>query len=139
MAFAAVLLSTVSCRSSRSVEVTGCDSMRIESVREMRAVAVVSDTILARMTLSADTVEVTDRKGRRVLMTGVSLRRDLSRQRVSAVSVAGRDTISTTSSRSMVARGNEDKGVAAPSPRRWLWPLCIAGLLVAVTTMLRRR
>lgn len=32
LTFAAILLSIVSCRSSRSVEVTGRDSMRIEAV-----------------------------------------------------------------------------------------------------------
>lgn len=136
LAFAVILLSMASCRSSRSVEVTGSDSVRVEVVREVRVVSAVSDSLMEGVTLFVDTVEVTHRDGRRVRMTGVSLQHDMTRRHTATMTTTGRDTVSTASSRSIVASGNEDRGVIAHS-RGWLWGM--AGLMLLATIILVRR
>lgn len=136
LAFAAILLSVVSCRSSRSVEVTGRDSMRIEAVREVRALAVMSDSLMEGLTLTVDTVEIADREGRRVRMTGVAMRRDRHARRAAALSVASCDTIAASASRAMEAVGKETASVVAPS-REWLWG--VVGLMLLAAVILVRR
>lgn len=123
LTFAAILLSMVSCRSSRFVEVTGRDSMRIEAVREVRALAVMSDSLMEGLTLTVDTVEIADREGRHA-------------RRAAAMSVASCDTIVASASRAMEAVGKETASVVAPS-RGWLWG--VAGLMLLAAVILVRR
>lgn len=136
LAFAAILLSMVSCRSSRSVEVTGRDSVSIEAVREARALAVMSDSLTEGLTLTADTVEIADRDGRRVRMTGVAMHRDRHVRRDAALSAASCDTIVASASRAMEAVGKETSSVVAPSR---VWLLVVAGMVLLVGIILVHR